>query len=35
MGLEQKLGDMGIVTLSLEKAVGWARTNASKAYGLF
>ena len=28
MGLEQKLGDMGIVTVSLEKAVGWARSNA-------
>jgi NADH-quinone oxidoreductase subunit B len=28
MGLEQKLGDMGIVTTSLEKVVGWARTNA-------
>jgi NADH-quinone oxidoreductase subunit B len=28
MGLEQKLGDMGIVTVSLEKAVNWARTNA-------
>ena len=28
MGLEQKLGDMGVVTTSLEKAVGWARSNA-------
>jgi len=28
MGLEQKLGDMGIVTTTLEKAVGWARSNA-------
>ncbi|MCX6017832.1 MAG: NADH-quinone oxidoreductase subunit B [Chloroflexi bacterium] len=28
MGLEQKFGDMGIVTVSLEKAVGWARSNA-------
>ena len=28
MGLEQKLGDMGIVTTSFEKAVGWARSNA-------
>jgi NADH-quinone oxidoreductase subunit B len=28
MGLEQKLGDMGIVTVSLEKAVNWARSNA-------
>ena len=28
MGLEQKLGNMGVVTTSLEKAVGWARSNA-------
>jgi NADH-quinone oxidoreductase subunit B len=28
MGLEQKLGDMGIVTMSAEKAIGWARSNA-------
>ena len=28
MGLEQKLGDMGVVTMSFEKAVGWARSNA-------
>ena len=28
MGLEQKLGDMGVVTTSLEQAVGWARSNA-------
>jgi NADH-quinone oxidoreductase subunit B len=28
MGLEQKLGTMGIVTTSLEGAVNWARTNA-------
>lgn len=28
MGLEQKLGDMGIVTTSLEKVVNWARSNA-------
>lgn len=28
MGIEQKLGDMGIVTVSLEQAVNWARTNA-------
>ena len=28
MGLEQKLGDMGVVTTTLEKAVGWARSNA-------
>ena len=28
MGLEQKAGDMGIVTVSLEKALGWARTRS-------
>ena len=28
MGLEQKLGSMGIVTVPLEKAVNWARTNS-------
>jgi NADH-quinone oxidoreductase subunit B len=28
MGLEQKLGDLGIVTVSLEDAVNWARSNA-------
>lgn len=28
MGLEQKLGDLGIVTTTLEQAVGWARTRA-------
>ncbi|MFN3704430.1 MAG: NADH-quinone oxidoreductase subunit B [Thermoflexales bacterium] len=28
MGLEQKLGDMGIVTTSLEKVVGWARSRS-------
>lgn len=28
MGIEQKLGDMGVVTTTLEKAVGWARSNA-------
>ncbi len=28
MGLEQKTGDMGIVTTSLEKMVNWARTNS-------
>jgi len=28
MGLEQKLGNMGIVTTSLEKAVNWSRTRA-------
>lgn len=26
MGLEQKLGSMGIVTVPLEKAINWART---------
>ncbi len=28
MGLEQKAGNMGIVTTSLEKAVNWSRTNS-------
>jgi NADH-quinone oxidoreductase subunit B len=28
MGLEQKLGAMGVVTLPLEKAVNWARTSS-------
>ncbi|RMF42368.1 MAG: NADH-quinone oxidoreductase subunit B [Anaerolineae bacterium] len=28
MGVEEKLGDMGAVTLRLEDAVNWARTNA-------
>ena len=28
MGLEQKLGNMGIVTVKLEDAVNWARSNA-------
>ncbi len=28
MGLEQKLGNMGVVTLSAEKAINWARSNA-------
>ena len=28
MGLEQKLGNLGIVTLKLEQAVNWARSNA-------
>ena len=28
MGLEQKAGDMGIVTTSLETMVNWARTRA-------
>ena len=28
MGIEQKLGDMGVATLKLEQAVNWARTNA-------
>lgn len=28
MGLEQKLGQSGVVTLKLEQAVNWARTNS-------
>jgi NADH-quinone oxidoreductase subunit B len=28
MGLEQKLGNMGVVTTSVEQAVNWARSNA-------
>ncbi len=28
MGVEQKLGNMGVVTTTLESAVNWARTNA-------
>jgi NADH-quinone oxidoreductase subunit B len=28
MGLEQKLGNMGVVTVTLEQAVNWSRTNA-------
>lgn len=28
MGLEQKLGHMGVVTMTLEQAVNWGRTNA-------
>ena len=28
MGLEQKAGDMGIVTVGLEEAVNWARTRS-------
>jgi len=28
MGLEQKLGNMGVVTMTLEQAVNWGRTNA-------
>ena len=28
MGVEQKLGDMGIVTTKLEELVNWSRTNA-------
>src|SRR3990172_7542037 len=28
MGIEQKLGNMGVVTLTLEQAVNWGRTNA-------
>ena len=28
MGIEQKAGNMGVVTTTLEKVVNWARTNA-------
>ena len=28
MGIEQKLGDMGVVTTTLENVVNWSRTNA-------
>ncbi len=28
MGLEQKLGNMGVVTTTLETAVNWVRTNS-------
>jgi len=28
MGVEQKLGNMGVVTVTLEQAVNWSRTNA-------
>ena len=28
MGLEQKLGNMGVVTTTLERAINWGRTNA-------
>jgi NADH-quinone oxidoreductase subunit B len=28
MGLEQKLGNMGVVTTSMEQAIGWARSNS-------
>jgi len=28
VGLEQKLGDLGVVTLKLEQVVNWARSNA-------
>ncbi len=28
MGLEQKLGNMGVVTMTLEQAVNWSRANA-------
>jgi NADH-quinone oxidoreductase subunit B len=28
MGIEQKLGNMGVATMRLEQAVNWARTNA-------
>ncbi|MGA9397133.1 MAG: NADH-quinone oxidoreductase subunit B family protein [Anaerolineaceae bacterium] len=36
MGIEQKLGDMGIVTTSLESAINWARTKSMwpMLYGL-
>jgi NADH-quinone oxidoreductase subunit B len=28
MGIEQKIGNMGVVTVGLEQVVNWARTNA-------
>ena len=28
MGFEQKLGNMGVVTTTLETAINWGRTNA-------
>jgi NADH-quinone oxidoreductase subunit B len=28
MGIEQKLGNLGVVTMTLEQAVNWGRTNA-------
>jgi NADH-quinone oxidoreductase subunit B len=28
MGVEQKLGNLGVVTFTLEQAVNWARTNS-------
>ena len=28
MGLEQKLGNMGVVTTTLETAINWGRTGA-------
>ena len=28
MGVEQKLGDMGVLTTTLENFVNWSRTNA-------
>ena len=28
MGVEQKLGNMGVVTTTLENVVNWSRTNA-------
>ena len=36
MGIEEKAGDMGIVTTTLETAVNWGRTNAMwpLAFGL-
>jgi NADH-quinone oxidoreductase subunit B len=28
MGIEQKIGNMGIVTMTLEQAINWSRTNS-------
>ena len=28
MGIEQKAGNLGIVTVTLEQAVNWSRTNS-------
>jgi len=28
VGVEQKLGNMGVVTTTLEQAINWSRTNA-------
>ena len=33
MGLEQKLGNMGVVTTTLETAINWGRTNAMHGAG--